>query len=172
MFFFLTYFITMFFSNTDLIEIDNFLDDQLSKASDSEMIDIITKDKNYLMGIDDDEFEEIILPSEFVIRKSTNLKRVGFKDELEETKEFLLFDPPQKISDPTYELDPEEERKRLEDEKKAKEEHMKLINQYLKKSIEFRKQRENIPKRSTSDRLKKCRPPPLIFTPGDSLAKL
>jgi hypothetical protein len=164
----------MFFSNTDLIEIDKFLDEQLRKASDDDMVDLIIKNNNYLMGIDD-EFDQILDTFRFTVcgeYSSTKSKRVGFKDELEETKEFLLFDPPQKISDPTYELDPEEERKRLEDEKKVKEEHMKLINEYLKKSIEFRKQRENIPKKSTSDRLKKCRPPPLIFTPGNSLAKL
>jgi hypothetical protein len=151
----------MFFSNTDLIEIDKFLDEQLRKASDDDMVDLIIKNNNYLMGIDD-EFDQILDTFRFTVcgeYSSTKSKRVGFKDELEETKEFLLFDPP-------------EERKRLEDEKKVKEEHMKLINEYLKKSIEFRKQRENIPKKSTSDRLKKCRPPPLIFTPGNSLAKL
>ena len=40
------------------------------------------------------------------------------------------------------------------------------------RKILVRKQKENIPKRIQSDRLKKCRPPPLIFTSGDSLAKL
>ena len=164
----------MFFSITDLEEINNFLDEQLKKASDDEMIDQIIKDKNYLMGIDN-EFDQILEAFRFTVKgeySSTKLKSVGFKDELEETKEFLFFDPPQKISDPTFELDPEEERKRIENEKKAKEEHMELINEYIRRSSEMRKQKENIPKRIQSDRLKKCRPPPLIFTAGDSLAKL
>ena len=164
----------MFFSITDLEEINNFLDKQLQKASDDEMVDQIIKDKNYLMGIDN-EFDLILDAFRFTVSgeySSTKSKRVGFKDELEETKEFLFFDPPQKISDPTFELDPEEERKRIENEKKAKEEHMMLINEYIKKSKEMRKQKENIPKRIQSDRLKKCRPPPLIFTAGGSLAKL
>ena len=164
----------MFFSITDLKEINNFLDEQLRKASDDEMIDLIIKNNNYLMGIDD-EFDQILDAFRFTVSgeySSTKSKRVAFKDELEETQEFLFFDPPKKISDPTYELDPEEERKRLEDEKKVKDERMKLINEYLKRSIEVRKQKENIPIRPPSDRLKKCRPPPLIFTAGDSLAKL
>ena len=164
----------MFFSNTDLEEINRFLDEQLRKASDDEMIDQIIQDKNYLMGIDN-EFDQILDAFRFTVKGeycSTKSKSVGFKDELEETKEFLFFDPPQKISDPTFELDPEEERKRIENEKKAKEEHMELINEYIRRSRELRKQKENIPKRIQSDRLKKCRPPPLIFTSGDSLAKL
>lgn len=164
----------MFFSNTDLEEIHNFLDEQIRKASDDDMVDLIIKNNNYLMGIDD-EFDQILDTFRFTVSgeySSTKLKRVAFKDDLEETQEFLFFDPPKKISDPTYELDPEEERKRLEDEKKVKEEHMKLINEYLKRSSEFRKQKENIPKRPPCDKLKKCRPPPLIFTAGDGLAKL
>jgi hypothetical protein len=166
----------MFFSITDLEEINNFLDEQLRKASDDEMIDLIIKDNNYLMGLDD-EFDQILDTFRFTVSEeyeysSTNSKRVGFKDELEATKEFLFFDPPQKISDPTFELDPEEERKRLENENKAKEEHMKLIDEYIRKSRESRKQKENIPKRNPSNRLEKCRPPPLVFTCGDGLAKL
>ena len=49
---------------------------------------------------------------------------------------------------------------------------MNLINEYIRKSNEIRKQRENIPQRPPSDRLKKCRPPPLIFTAGGDLAKV
>ena len=166
----------MFFSITDLEEINNFLDEQLQKASDDEIIDQIIKDKNYLMGIDN-EFDQILDAFRFTVTgkyeySSTKSKTVGFKDQLEDTKEFLFFDPPQKISDPTFELDPEEERKRIENEKKAKEEHMKLINEYIRRSSEMRKQKENIPKRIQSDRLKGCRPPPLVFTCGDGLAKI
>ena len=166
----------MIFSSKDMEEINNFLDEQLCKACDDEMIDLIIKDQNYLMGIDD-EFNQILDAFRFTVTgeyeySSTKSKTVGFKDHLEDTKEFLFFDPPQKISDPTFELDAKEEQKRIENEKKAKEEHMKLVNEYIRKSREFREQKENIPKRILSDRLKKCRPPPLKFTSGDSLAKL
>ena len=164
----------MFFSITDLEEINKFLDEQLRKASDDEMIDQIIKDKNYLMGIDN-EFDQILEAFRFTVKgeySSTKSKSVGFKDELEETKEFLFFDTQQKISDPTFELDPEEERKRIENEKKAKEEHMKLVNEYIRRSSEMRKQKENIPKRKPNDRLKKLRPPSLVFTCGDGLAKI
>lgn len=166
----------MIFSSTDMEEINNFLDEQLCKACDDEMIDLIIKDQNYLMGLDD-EFDQILDAFRFTVTGeyeyiSINSKRVGFKEQLEDSKEFLFFDPPQKISDPSFELDPEEERKRIENETKVREEYNKLVDKYIRKSIEFRKQNENISKNNISNILNKCRLPPLIFTSGDGLATI